>query len=139
MNLIDLKRKVSELTSFINYQKNEVEEARNTLKSSRYDVEQVGGTKKHDISDVIVKITELEKEVEIAQKEYDRLMPLLKELEDGYKQYNDRDKLIFLEHYCKGYSAVKIGLRYGITDRQVRNILHKTNKRIRKETIKEKN
>ena len=93
----------------------------------------MGGTKKHDISDVVVKIVNMEKDIEKAQQEYDRLIPLLKELEECYKQYNDRDKLIFLEHYCKGYSTVKIGIRYGITDRQVRNILKKTKKRTEKE------
>lgn len=140
MDLIQLKRKISELTSFINYQKKEIEEAKNTLKSSQYTVDSVsGGNKKSDISDVIEKIVEMETELEKSQQEYNRIIPLLKDLERVYEEYNDRDKMIFLEHYCKGYSTVKIGMRYGITDRQVRNILHKTNKKIKNETLREKN
>lgn len=132
MTLIDLKRKVRELTTFINYQKAEIEEQRNTIKGTSYDKPMVKGTPKHsDISDVIIKIVDMEQDVEKAQKEYDRLVPLINELEAGYKELNERDKLIYLEYHCKGYSAVKIGIRYGISERQVRRILKKVEKDVR--------
>lgn len=131
MNLIDLKRKTRELKTFINYQEAEIREQRNTLKATNFDKELVSGTPaRHDISDVIAKIVEMEKDVARAQAEYDRLKPLIKELEEGYKNLGDRDKLIYLEYHCKGYSAIKIGMRYGITDRQVRKIIKKVEKTI---------
>lgn len=131
MDLIDLKRKTRELTAFINYQKAEIKEQRNTLKATNFDKELVSGTpSRHDISDVIAKIVEMEKDVEKAQAEYDRLKPLINELEEGYKDLGDRDKLIYLEYHCKGYSAIKIGHRYKITDKQVYKILKKVEKNI---------
>ena len=138
MNLIDLKRKVKELTAFINYQRAELKEARNTVKASNFDKVMVSGTpKRRDTSDVIIKITEMEKELDHAEKEYNRLIPLINELEEGYKQLNERDKLIYLEYHCKGYSAVKIGIRYGITERHVRRIIKKVEKNIRmSETVR---
>ena len=129
MTLIDLKRKVRELTAFINYHKAEIEDAHNTVGSMNYDKVLVDGTPKHrDMSDVIAKIIEMEKDLDKAQKEYDRLIPLINELEAGYKELNERDKLIYLEYHVKGYSAVKIGMRYGITDKQVYKILKKVEK-----------
>lgn len=135
MNLIDLKRKVKELTTFIKYQELEIEEQRNTVKVTNYDKVLVSGTpKRQDMSDVVARIAEMEKDVEQAQKEYDRLIPLMNELEDGYKELNERDKLIYLEYHCKGYSAVKIGMRYGLKERQIYNILKKVEENIKKGT-----
>lgn len=131
MTLIDLKRKVRELTAFINYHKAEIEEAHNTVGSMNYDKVLVDGTPKHrDMSDVIAKIVEMEKDLDQAQKEYDRLIPLINELEAGYRELNERDKLIYMEYHIKGYSTVKIGIKYGITDRQVRRILKKVEKEL---------
>ena len=130
MNLIDLKRKVRELTTFINYQKAEIEEQRNTVKATNFDRVLVSGTpERQDISNVMVKIEAMERDVEKAQKEYDRLIPLINELEVVYKELNERDKLIYLEKYIKGYSLVKIGILHNITDRQVRNVLKKINEK----------
>ena len=135
MNLIDLKRKVKELTTFIKYQESEIEEQRNTVKGTNYDKVLVSGTpKRQDMSDVVARIAEMEKDVEQAQKEYDRLIPLMNELEAGYKELNERDKLIYLEYHCKGYSAVKIGMRYGLKERQIYNILKKVEENIKKRT-----
>ena len=131
MTLVDLKRKVRELTAFINYHKAEIEEAHNTVGAMNYDKVLVDGTPKHtDMSDVIAKIVEMEKDLEQAQKEYDRLIPLINELEEGYRELNERDKLIYMEYHIKGYSTVKIGIKYGITDRQVRRILKKVEKEL---------
>lgn len=135
MNLIDLKRRVKELTAFINYQKAEIKEQRNTIKATNYDKVLVSGTpKRQDISDVVARIVEMEEDVEQAQKEYDRLIPLMNELEEGYKDLNERDKLIYLEYHCKGYSAVKIGMRYDLKERQIYNILKKVEENIKKIT-----
>ena len=135
MNLIDLKRKVKELTTFIKYQESEIEEQRNTVKGTNYDKVLVSGTpKRQDMSDVVARIVEMEQDVEKAQKEYDRIIPLINELEAGYKELNERDKLIYLEYHCKGYSAVKIGMRYGLKERQIYNILKKVEENIKKRT-----
>lgn len=135
MNLIDLKRRVKELTAFINYQKAEIKEQRNTIKATNYDKVLVSGTpKRQDISDVVARIVEMEEDVEQAQKEYDKLIPLMNELEEGYKDLNERDKLIYLEYHCKGYSAVKIGMRYDLKERQIYNILKKVEENIKKIT-----
>lgn len=133
MNLIDLKRKVRELTAFIKYQEAEIEEQRNTIKGTNYDKTIVSGTpKRQDMSDVVARIVEMEQDVEKAQKEYDRIIPLINELEAGYKELNDRDKLIYLEYHCKGYSAVKIGMRYNLKERQVYNIIKNIEEKIKK-------
>lgn len=133
MNLIDLKRKVRELTAFIKYQEAEIEEQRNTIKGTNYDKTIVSGTpKRQDMSDVVARIIEMEQDVEKAQKEYDRIIPLINELEAGYKELNDRDKLIYLEYHCKGYSAVKIGMRYNLKERQVYNIIKNIEEKIKK-------
>lgn len=131
MNLIDLKRKVRELTTFINYQKAEIEEQRNTVKATSYDKPMIKGTTKHsDTSDIIAKIVEMEKDVEKAQKEYNRLVPLINELEAGYKETNDRDKLIYADKVLKGYSNAKLEYKYGISSRQIRRIIKKVEKNI---------
>ena len=131
LNLIDLKRRIKEKATFLNYQKALIEDKRNTLKAAKLDKVLVSGTpKRMDTSDVVAEIEKMEKDVEYAQREYDRLIPLINELEQNYKELNERDKLIYLEYHCKGYSTVKIGIRYGISDRQVRRILKKVEKDI---------
>jgi RNA polymerase sigma factor (sigma-70 family) len=131
MNLIDLKRKKRELSSFLNYMYAEVNEKRDPVKATRFDKTTVDGTKKHyDTSDVVLAITDMEKDIEKTQQEYDRITSLINELEKGYKELNERDKLIYLEYWCKGYSTSKIGVRYGLSDRQVRRILKKVEKKL---------
>lgn len=132
MNLIDLKRKVRELTAFIKYQEAEIEEQRNTIKGTNYDKTIVSGTpKRQDMSDVVARIIEMEQDVEKAQKEYDRIIPLINELEAGYKELNDRDKLIYTDRILKGYSMAKLECKYGLCERQIRRILKKVEKNIK--------
>ena len=134
MNLISVKRRMKELNTFMSYQQSEIVELRNTVKATQYEKDLVQGShKRTDTSDVIAKVVEMEKELRKAQEEYDRLVSLINQLEEGYKLFNDRDKLIYLEYYCKGYSAIKIGMRYGITDRQVRKIVRNIEKSISQE------
>ena len=134
MTLIDLKRKVRELGSFIHYQRAEIEEARNTVKATQFDKINVDGSiKKSDLSDVIAKIDLMERDLDKATKQFDLLIPLINELEDGYRELNDRDKLIYLQFHCRGYSAVKIGQLHGISDKQVYKILKKVEKNIQEE------
>ena len=134
MTLIDLKRKYRELKSFIKYQKLEIEEARNTVKATQYDKINVDGSiKKRDLSDVIAEIEIMEKDLDKATKKFDLLVPLIDELEEGYKDLNDRDKLIYLQFHCRGYSAIKIGQLHGISDKQVYKILKKVEKNIHNE------
>lgn len=134
MNLIDLKRKIRESATFINYLKAEINELRNPLKVTDTTKEIVSGSRKRqDTSDVIAKIVEMEQDLEIAQRGYDRMISTMKELEKGYEELGERDKRIYIEYWLKNYSTVKIGCRYGISDRQVRNILKNIEHKLEKD------
>lgn len=129
MNLIDLKRQVKEKATFLNYQKSLIEDKRNTLKASNYDKVLVSGSPKRlDTSDVVEEIVKMEKDIEYAQKEYDKLLLLMNELEQNYIDLNERDKRIYIEFHCKGYSAVKLGHKYGLTDKAIYKILNNVEK-----------
>ena len=59
----------------------------------------------------------------------DELIKILEDdLEEKYrifKQYNDRDKQIYIEYRLKGYSVTKIAVRHGISRDQVYRTLKK--------------
>lgn len=135
MNLIDVKRKVRELASFLKYKEAEIDAKRNTIKATRFDkIITSGSAEKRDMPDLIAEIVEMEKDLDYVQKEYNRLVPLINELEAGYKELGERDKLIYLEYHCKGYSAIKIGFMHGISEKHVYKILSKVEKNIRNDT-----
>ena len=132
MNLIDIKRKISELTIFITYQKSEVAAKRETVKATRYDKELVKGTtKRKDVSDIIAEIVEMETDIEYAQQEYNRLLILITDLENNYKELNERDKLIYVDRMIKGFSMAKMEYKYNKSDRQIRRIIQKVERNIK--------
>lgn len=134
MNLINVKEKLRETIAFMKYQNETIAANRNTVKATQFDKVLTSGTPpKKDTSDVVEKIIEMEKELEIATNEYNRLRNLVNELEEIYKTLNDRDKLIYLEYNCKGISAVKLGIKYGITDKAIYKIIKKVEKKLKVE------
>lgn len=123
-NLFELKKRKNELEIFIKFHKNRINQLKDTLNISRYSKEpKIDQIKNKDISDIMVNIEKIEAKLLPKEEEYNDMLDLINELEKNYKSNNERDKLIYLEYYLKGYSSIKIGILHGISDRQVRNIL----------------
>lgn len=134
MNLINVKEKLKETIAFMKYQNEAIASSRNTIQATKFDKVLTSGTPpKKDTSDIVEKIIEMEKDLEIATNEYNRLTSLVNELEEIYKTLNDRDKLIYLEYNCKGMSAIKLGIKYGISDKAIYKILKKVEKKLKVE------
>lgn len=76
------------------------------------------------------KIENLDKRRENAEKEKNIIEKGLKRIYNILNEMKEKEKLIYLEYNLNGYSTVKIGLRYGISDRQVRKIIKKIHNNI---------
>lgn len=125
-NLFELQKRKNELEIFIKYHKSRIKNLKNTIKSSSYSNEPKSDQiKTKDISNIMVDIEKIETKLLPKEKEYNEMLDLIDKLEKNYKRNNERDRLIYLEYYLKGYSSIKIGIIHGISDRQVRNIIKK--------------
>lgn len=83
------------------------------------------GGKRTDLSDYVAQVIYFETKI----KEYDNKIsdrkPFIDELEAIFKEFNDRDQQIYLEHYLRGYSMVNIGVKYSIDTSTVWRIIKK--------------
>ena len=87
------------------------------------DVSVLGHAKKMDINDLLNEKAKLEKEINEAYEELGLMLPIIKQLEGAYEQIGDRDKQIYIQRRIWGYSPVKIGVKWGISERQVQKIV----------------
>ena len=133
MNLYDLKEEVEELRVFQNNHMKQIKELRNKIESPRttsYTPVKAKG-KPIALEKTLDRLTILECEFEESVERLDELKPLIDELEAIYKQYNDRDKLIYLEKKIKGWTNIKIAMRHGISVATVKRITSKINNQIK--------
>lgn len=89
-----------------------------------------GRSKRKDLADLLHQKVELEKEIESLNDELLSYNPIITELEAIYKELGDRDKQIYIERKIRGYSPVRIGIKWGIDERTVRRIVKKVEKMI---------
>ena len=91
--------------------------------TSQFDKERVDGGVAPDNLDIISKIVDIEQKLDYVKEMKVNCVELVEELEEKIKQSGDRNQQIYMEFRHKKYSADKIGMRHGITDRQVYRII----------------
>ncbi len=140
MNLYELQKEYNYKKTLIKYAKNKLKYLRNSLEpgASRMGKEVVSGSRyKKDISDTMAEIIYLEEEIKMYEEELNLLTPILQELEDQFKEYNDIYKRIYYDYYIKGYTADKIGLKHCYSRAQVYNIINKVDEELNCEKIRQ--
>ena len=134
LNLFQLKEEYCEKQKFIrlNMEKIRMIECKmEGLKATDIRSEIVEGrSKRKDVADLLHQKVELEKEIESLNDELLSYNPIIAELEAIYKELGDRDKQIYIERKIRGYSPVRIGIKWGIDERTVRRIVKKVEKMI---------
>ena len=134
MNLIELKEIYGEKQQFIKWKMEEIKSIEYKMENIRAtdikDISVQSSHKKIDLADLLDKKVILEQEVEELGEELNKIIPIIKELEHLYSQVGDRDKQIYIQRKIWGYSPVKIGIKWGITDRQVQKIVKKVEKQL---------
>ena len=89
------------------------------------DKEVVDGGVPPDILDIMAKIVDIEQKLDYIKKTKTNCIELVEELEEKIKKSGQRNEQIYIEFRHKKYSAEKIGMRYGMTGRQVYRIIKK--------------
>lgn len=132
MNLIELKEIYGEKQQFIKWKMEEIKSIEYKMENIRAtdikDISVQSSYKKIDLADLLDRKVILEQEVEELVEELNKIIPIIKELEHLYSEVGDRDKQIYIQRKIWGYSPVKIGIKWGITDRQVKRIVKKVEK-----------
>lgn len=127
MNLLDLQKEYNEKQLFIKLLRDKIklidDRMENITATDIRDVSVLGHAKKMDINDLLNEKTKLEKEINEAYEELGLMLPIIKQLEGAYEQIGDRDKQIYIQRRIWGYSPVKIGVKWGISERQVQKIV----------------
>jgi uncharacterized FlgJ-related protein len=140
MSLYELQKEYNYKKTLIKYAKNKLKYLRNSLEpgASKMQEEVVSGSRrKKDISDTMAEIIYLEEEIKMYEEELNLLTPILQELEDQFKEYNDIYKRIYYDYYIKGYTADKIGLKYCYSRAQVYNIINKVDEELKCKKIRQ--
>lgn len=139
MNLYELQKEYKIVLANIDFLNKKIRNERETMQSPKtvkLDKILVGGSApRSDLSDGVSKIVDWENEINKLERELSEYKPFIDELEAILKEFNDRDQLIYLEYHLKGYTAILIGHRYGITDSMVYKILKKVEKSLRDSKI----
>lgn len=134
MNLLELKEIYEEKQQFIKWKMEEIRlidcKMENIKATDIKDISVQSSYKKIDLADLLDKKVILEQEVEELGEELNKIIPVIKELEHLYSSVGDRDKQIYIQRKIWGYSPVKIGIKWGITDRQVQKIVKKVEKQL---------
>lgn len=134
MNLLELKEIYGEKQQFIKWKMEEIKSIEYKMENIRAtdikDISVQSSHKKIDLADLLDKKVILEQEVEELGEELNKIIPIIKELEHLYSEVGDRDKQIYIQRKIWGYSPVKIGFKWGITDRQVQRIVKETEKNL---------
>lgn len=140
MNLYELQKEYNSKKTLLKYAKNKIIYLRNSLEpgSSGIKEEVVSGSRyKKDISDTMAEIIYLEEEIKMYEEELNLLTPILQELEDQFKEYNDIYKRVYYDYYIKRDSADKIGLKHCYSRAQVYNIINKIDEELNCEKIRQ--
>lgn len=134
MNLIELQKDYNEKQLFIKLQLDKIKLLNDRMENIKAtdirDVSVLGHSKKIDISDLINDKVKIENDIKEMYKEIEFMLPIIKELENEYHKLGDRDKQIYIQRKIWGYSPVKIGIKWGITDRRVQEIIKNVEKQL---------
>lgn len=140
MNLYELQKEYNGKKTLLKYARNKIIYLRNSLEpgASGIKEEVVSGSRyKKDISDTMAEIIYLEEEIKMYEEELNLLTPILQELEDQFKEYNDIYKRVYYDYYIKRDSADKIGLKHCYSRAQVYNIINKIDEELNCEKIRQ--
>ena len=136
MNLYDIVIEKEQHEKIESSLKEKIVILRNRLEklTTNYTKEKITGGTPTDTNEIYHKIIEAEKKLEHIISLKENCIKTIDELEDVFKKGKERNKLIYVEFRYKKYSADKVGMRYGITKRQVYRIISE----IEKECIKKR-
>lgn len=127
MELFDLKEKIEEVNSNIEYYKDEIErlETKVGVKASNISVEiSKGGIV--DRTDTLLELIQMSKNLDDAVAKLNNLTRLKDKKYNIYKMANDYDKQIYMEKKLFKWSNAKISSRHnGISKSQIYNIIKK--------------
>lgn len=129
MELFDLKEKIEEVNSNIEYYKDEIErlETKVGVKASNISVEiSKGGIV--DRTDTLLELIQMSKNLDDAVAKLNNLTRLKDKKYNIYKMANDYDKQIYMEKKLFKWSNAKISARHGISRTQIWNIVKKVEK-----------
>lgn len=87
-----------------------------------------GGGVGKTIDDVMHLIIEAEKGVQRCKNKLDDLYQEVREKEEVYRKYNDRDKQIYVDKMFYKLNTAQMEIKYGLSKRQVNRIIKKIRK-----------
>lgn len=127
MNLLELQKEYNEKQLFIKLLRDKIKLLNDRMENIKAmdirDVSVLGSAKRTDINDLLNQKVKYEVDLNEAYEELGLILPIIKQLEEAYKQIGDRDKQIYIQRRIWGYSPVRIGVKWGISDRQVQKIV----------------
>lgn len=137
MNLYEFKEEYNLI--ILNIQKilNEIVMLRNSLEPGANDIKETAvqtSVKKDTMTDKIARIVQLEDELKELYRKADNSLSVVNAMENILKQFNDIDRLIYIDYYFKGYSVIKIATMRGISRASVYRKLEKIEKKLKSET-----
>lgn len=101
------------------------------LHSSTYSELRIECAKFDDkFSRVFAQVEFLDKQLKYKKEELEIEIETINKIYQILSNFNDRENKIYLDYYLNHLSTIKIGIKYRISDRQVRKILNKINKQI---------
>lgn len=135
MELYELEKEKKLLEANVTSLKERITLERNALEGSAMDYsKEMGQTTSNDkMTSVIAKIVEMEKDLEYAISKLDQNKRDVDRQYSIYKEYNDRDKQIYIEKKLLKWSNAKISIRHeGMSKRQINRIVKKVKEKFKK-------
>ena len=139
MNLYELQKEIKKKKCFIEQYKREIEryeEMMFKIKTSNIEADMIHGGKRRNNLDICIdEITYRQERIKDLKEELELYEPLIKDLEQILKDYNDIEQLIYFERKVLGYSVNKISQRHHYGKSQIYNIINKVEERLVEKTL----
>lgn len=135
MDLFELEKEKKFLENKILSKKERIELECSKLEAGAIDYSKVMVQSSHSndsMTDAIAKIVEMEKELDFLEKELEQNERELNRLYDLYKTYKDEHKQIYYERKILGWRTVKVAVKHGKSERQIRRIIGKMREKFNK-------
>ena len=85
---------------------------------------------------VFAQVEYLDKQLIYKKEELEIVIDVIDKIYAILSNFNDRESAIYLDYNLKHLSTIKIGIKHGISDRQVRKILNKISGQVGMDKIK---
>jgi uncharacterized protein YdcH (DUF465 family) len=85
----------------------------------------VGGSRKSNFDNILNKLQEVENSIKELEYEYQVYQKELNRLESIFKEYCDKEQLIYMDYKIRKYSPAKICMKYGISKSTLYRIINK--------------